>query len=140
MTNIFSQHLLMFVDVNKNVDVNSHNSQTITNNNDLFIYYCTKVRSEEGSRQGWLVETRVIYWLLNTKLNRCALCASYAHQLSRLSRISLSVFVLAVSLSTVCAPESPLRLSLCSPVLRWLLSGLSTPITAIRHRCSSFCT
>ncbi len=46
--------------------------------------------------QDWLVETRVIYCFLNTKLNRCALCASYAHQLSRLSRISLSVFVLAI--------------------------------------------
>ncbi len=83
---------------------------------------CNKVRSEEGSRQGWLVETRVIYWFSNTKLNRCALCTSYAHQLSRLSRISLSVFVLAVSFSPAHAPESPLRLSLCSPVLRWLLS------------------
>ncbi len=38
------------------------------------------------------------------------------------------------------APESPLRLSQCSPLLRWLVTGLSTPITAIRHRCSSFCT
>ncbi len=36
---------------------------------------CNKVRSEEGSRQGWLVETRVIYWFSNTKLNSCALCA-----------------------------------------------------------------
>ncbi len=50
----------------------------------------------EGRGQDWLVETRVIYCFLNTKLNRCALCASYAHQLSRLSRISLSVFVLAI--------------------------------------------
>ncbi len=40
---------------------------------------------------------------------------------------------------TVHAPESPLRLS---PNSRSTvaLSGLSTPITAIRHRCSSFCT
>ncbi len=40
---------------------------------------------------------------------------------------------------TVHAAESPLRLS---PNSRSAvaLSGLSTPITAIRHRCSSFCT
>ncbi len=50
----------------------------------------------EGKGQGWLVEIRVIYCFDSTKLNRCALCASYAHQLSRLSRISLSVFVLAI--------------------------------------------
>ncbi len=61
-----------------------------------FRHQCNKVRSGEGRGQGWLVEIRVIYCFFNTKLNRCALCASYAHQLSRLSRISLSVFVLAI--------------------------------------------
>ncbi len=61
-----------------------------------FRHQYNKVRSGEGRGQGWLVETRVIYCFFNTKLNRCALYASYAHQLSRLSRISLSVFVLAI--------------------------------------------
>ncbi len=57
-----------------------------------------------------------IAFLIN--LNRCALCASSVHQLSRLSQRSLSAFVLAVSLITDHAPESPLRLSMnsCSTV------------------------
>ncbi len=42
------------------------------------------------------------------------LSVASVHQLSRLSQRSLSVFVLAVSLSTDHAPESPLRLSLNS--------------------------
>ncbi len=69
---------------------------------------------KEGSGQGWLVETRVILLLFLINLNRCALCASSVHQLSRLSQRSLSAFVLAVSLVTDHAPESPLRLSLNS--------------------------
>ncbi len=69
---------------------------------------------KEGSGQGWLVETRVILLLFSINLNRCALCASSVHQLSRLSQRSLSAFVLAVSLVTDHAPESPLRLSLNS--------------------------
>ncbi len=66
---------------------------------------------KEGSGQGWLVETRVILLLFSINLNRCA---SSVHQLSRLSQRSLSAFVLAVSLVTDHAPESPLRLSLNS--------------------------
>ncbi len=42
------------------------------------------------------------------------LSVASVHQLSRLSQRSLSVFVLAVSLSTDHAPESPLRLPLNS--------------------------
>ncbi len=60
------------------------------------------------------METRVILLLFLINLNRCALCASSVHQLSRLSQRSLSAFVLAVSLVTDHAPESPLRLSLNS--------------------------
>ncbi len=56
---------------------------------------------------GWFIA-----FLIN--LNRCALCASSVHQLSRLSQRSLSAFVLAVSLVTDHAPESPLRLSMNS--------------------------
>ncbi len=60
------------------------------------------------------METRVIVLLFSINLNRCALCASSVHQLSRLSQRSLSAFVLAVSLVTDHAPESPLRLFLNS--------------------------
>ncbi len=72
----------------------------------LYKSHCSKVRMKEGSGQGWLVETRVILLLFLINLNRCAL--------SRLSQRSLSAFVLAVSLVTDHAPESPLRLSLNS--------------------------
>ncbi len=53
----------------------------------------------------------MILLLFSINLNRCALCASSVHQLSRLSQRSLPAFVLAVSLVTDHAPESPLRLS-----------------------------
>ncbi len=79
-----------------------------------FRHHCSNVRMKEGSGQGWLVETRVILFLFSINLNRCALCVSSVHQLSRLSQRSLSAFVLAVSLVTDHAPESPLRLSLNS--------------------------
>ncbi len=83
-----------------------------------FRHHCSKIRRKEGSGQGWLVETRVILLLFLINLNRCALCASSVHQLSRLSQRSLSAFVLAVSLVTDHVPESPLCLSLnsCSTV------------------------
>ncbi len=80
----------------------------------LYKSHCSKVRMKEGSGQGWLVETRVILLLFLINLNRCALCASSVHQLSRLSQRSLSAFVQAVSLVTDHVPESPLRLSLNS--------------------------
>ncbi len=65
---------------------------------------CNKVRKKEGSGQGWLVKTRVIY-CIQINLNRCALCASSVHQLSRLSQHSLSVFVLAVSRTQTMRPS-----------------------------------
>ncbi len=61
----------------------------------------------------------MIYWFLNINLNRCALCASSVHQLSRLSQRSLSVFVLAVSLSQSMRPSLH-SVSPRTPVLRWL--------------------
>ncbi len=75
----------------------------------------------------------MIYWFLNINLNRCALCASSVHQLSRLSQRSLSVFVLAVSLS-----QSMLHsVSLRTPVLRWLYPvfprQLLQPDTGVPH-------
>ncbi len=86
--------------------------------NQLFSFaHCSNVRMKEGSGPGWLVETRdwlVILLPFSINLNRCALCTSSVHQLSRLSQRSLSAFVLAVSLITDHAPESPLRLSLNS--------------------------
>ncbi len=57
------------------------------------------------------------------------LSVASAHQLSRLSQRSLSVFVLAVSLSTDHAPESPLRLS---------LNSLST-VAFIRSLHANYC-
>ncbi len=92
-----------------------------------FRHQCNKVRKKEGSRQGWLVKTRVIY-CKQINLNRCALCASSVHQLSRLSQGSLSVFVLAVSLSQTMRPSLHSISLLESPLA---LFGLSTPITAI---------
>ncbi len=65
---------------------------------------CNKVRKKEGSGQGWLVKTRVLY-CTQINLNRCALCASSVHQLSRLSQRSLSVFVLAVSRTQTMRPS-----------------------------------
>ncbi len=61
----------------------------------------------------------MIYCFLNINLNRCALCVSSVHQLSRLSQRSLSVFVLAVSLSQSMRPSLH-SISPRTPVLRWL--------------------
>ncbi len=86
-------------------------------------------------------KTLVIYCFFNTKLNRWRtlrlVCSS---TLTVVSDFTLCVRS-GYPLSPVHASESPLRLSLCLLlVLRWFLSGLSMPITAIKHRCSSFCT
>ncbi len=61
----------------------------------------------------------MILLLFSINLNRCALCASSVHQLSRLSQRSLSVFVLAVSLSQTMRPSLH-SVSLRTPVPRWL--------------------
>ncbi len=57
--------------------------------------------------------------IFNINLNRCALCASSVHQLSRLSQRSRSVFVLAVSLSQSMRPSLH-SVSFRTPVPRWL--------------------
>ncbi len=79
-------------------------SQTTANGILIWEDVCNKVRKKEGSGQGWLVKTRVIY-CTQINLNRCALCASSVHQLSRLSPRSLSVFVLAVSRTQTMRPS-----------------------------------
>ncbi len=84
---------------------------------------------KEGSGQGWLVETWVILLLFSINLNRCALCASSVHQLSRLSQRSLSAFVLAVSLVTDHVPESPLRLS---PNSRSTVAFIRSPLQLLQ--------
>ncbi len=80
--------------------------------------HCNNVRKKEGSGQGWLVKTRVIY-CKQINLNRCALCTSSVHQLSRLSQCSLSVFVLAVSRTQTMRPSLH-SVSLRIPASRWL--------------------
>ncbi len=59
--------------------------------------------------------------------------------LSVVSAITLRIRSGCLSL-TDRAPESSLRLSPLNPCSMDALFGLSTPITAIRDRCSSFCT
>ncbi len=59
--------------------------------------------------------------------------------LSVVSAITLRIRSGCLSL-TDRAPESSLRLSPLNPCSTDALFGLSTPITAIRDRCSSFCT
>ncbi len=100
--------------------------------------FCNKVRRKEGSGQGWLVKTQV-FLLTQINSHRCALGVTWTHQLSRLSQRSLSVFVPAASLLQL------VRASLHSVSLNELpfhggFYPVSTPITPIRHRWSSFCT
>ncbi len=99
--------------------------------------HCNKVRRKEGSGQGWLVKTQVFY-LGQINSHRCALCVTRKHQLSRsLSDRSLysfrcfSLTARAPSLHSVSLFELPFHGSFYL---------VSTPITAIRHRWSSFCT
>ncbi len=99
---------------------------------------CNKVRKKEGSGQGWLVKTRVIYYTDKLKQVR-------PERLLGTSTLSSVVSVFTLSIRSGCLPDhrpcarvsTSLFPSSCSTVA---LLGLSTPITAIRHRCSSFCT
>ncbi len=89
----------------------------------IVLYHCNEC-SCEGRKRTRLARGDsgdLLLFLIN--LNRCSahrvvgtstLSVASVHQLSRLSQRSLTVFVLAVSLSTDHAPESPLRLSLNS--------------------------
>ncbi len=99
---------------------------------------CNKVRRKEGSGQGWLVKTQV-FLLTQINSHRCALCVTWTHQLSRLSQRSLSVFVPAVSLLQLVRPSLH-SVSLNELPFHGGFYPVSTPITAIRHRWSSFCT
>ncbi len=95
------------------------------------------VGRKEADRVGsWRL--RYVY-LRQINSHRCALCVTRKHQLSRSSPRSLSVFVPTVSLWQL------VRSSLHSvPPLELPFHGgfypVSTPITTIRHRWSSFCT
>ncbi len=93
---------------------------------------------KEGSGQGWLGKTRVKIYSDKLKQLR-TLRALKTSTLSVVSAITLSIRFGCLPL-TDRAPESSLRLSQWTPVPRWLLYPVSTPITAIRHRWSSFCT
>ncbi len=103
-----------------------------------FRHQCNKVRRKEGSGQGWLVKTQV-FLLTQINSHRCALCVTWTHQLSRLSQRSLSVFVPAVSLLQLVRPSLH-SVSLNELPFHGGFYPVSTPITAIRHRWSSFCT
>ncbi len=98
---------------------------------------CSKVRRKEGSGQGWLVKTQV--FLLTDKLKQVrTLRVLDTSTLSVVSAITLCIRSGCLSL-TARAPESSLRLSPRIPAPR-MLYLVSTAITAIRDRCSSFCT
>ncbi len=103
----------------------------------VHVFRCNNVRTKEGSGQGWLVETRVV--LLSDQLKQVrtlhVLCTS---TLSVASAITLCVRSGCLSRHRPCARVS-------TPSLNELpfhggFYPVSTPITAIRHRCSSFCT
>ncbi len=99
---------------------------------------CNKVRTKEGSGQGWLVETRVIYCFLDKLKQVRTLRILGTSTLSVVSAITLCVRSGCLSRHRPCARVS-------TPSLNELpfhggFYPVSTPITAIRHRCSSFCT
>ncbi len=105
---------------------------------DCMYHVVTKfVGRKEVDRVGsWRL--RYVY-LRQINSHRCALCVTRKHQLSRSSPRSLSVFVPTVSLwqlvrsslHSVSLPELPFHGG---------FYPVSTPITTIRHRWSSFCT
>ncbi len=102
-----------------------------------FRHHCNNVRTKEGSGQGWLVETRVV--LLSDQLKQVrtlrVLCTS---TLSVASAITLCVRSGCLSRHRPWARVS--TPSLHELPFHGVFYPVSTPITAIRHRCSSFCT
>ncbi len=80
-----------------------------------------------------------VFLLTQINSHRCALCVTWTHQLSRLSQRSLSVFVPAASLLQLVRPSLH-SVSLNELPFHGGFYPVSTPITAIRHRWSSFCT
>ncbi len=79
------------------------------------------------------------FYLRQINSHRCALCVTRKHQLSRSSPRSLSVFVPTISLWQLVRPSLH-SVSLSELPFHGGFYPVSTPITAIRHRWSSFCT
>ncbi len=95
------------------------------------------VGRKEADRVGsWRL--RYVY-LRQINSHRCALCVTRKHQLSRSSPRSLSVFVPTVSLWQL-VRSSLHSVSLSELPFHGGFYPVSTPITTIRHRWSSFCT
>ncbi len=95
------------------------------------------VGRKEADRVGsWRL--RYVY-LRQINSHRCALCVTRKHQLSRSSPRSLSVFVPTVSLWQL-VRSSLHSVSLLELPFHGGFYPVSTPITTIRHRWSSFCT
>ncbi len=101
-------------------------------------YSVTKfVGRKEADRVGsWRL--RYVY-LRQINSHRCALCVTRKHQLSRSSPRSLSAFVPTVSLWQL-VRSSLHSVSLSELPFHGGFYPVSTPITTIRHRWSSFCT
>ncbi len=95
------------------------------------------VGRKEADRVGsWRL--RYVY-LKQINSHRCALCVTRKHQLSRSSPRSLSAFVPTVSLWQL-VRSSLHSVSLSELPFHGGFYPVSTPITTIRHRWSSFCT
>ncbi len=100
---------------------------------------CSKVRRKEGSGQGWLVKTQVFLFKADKLTQVRTLRHPETSTLSFVSAITLCIRSDCFLSDSSCARVFTLSLSASSHSTVALL-GLSTPITAIRHRCSSFCT
>ncbi len=107
--------------------------------NDVSIYVTVAkfVGRKEADRVGsWRLR---YFYLRQINSHRCALCVTRKHQLSRSSPRSLSAFVPTVSLWQLVRPSLH-SVSLPELPFHGGFYPVSTPITAIRHRWSSFCT
>ncbi len=105
----------------------------------IYIYiYCNKVRRKEGSGQGWLVKTQVCLFKTDKLTQVRTLRHPETSTLSFVSAITLCIRSDCFSL-TARALESSLRLFSELP-FHGGFYPVSTPITTIRHRWSSFCT
>ncbi len=103
-----------------------------------FRHQCNKVRRKEGSGQGWLVKTQVFLFRTDKLTQVRTLRHPETSTLSFAQR-SLSVFVPTVSLWQLVRPSLH-SVSLFELPFHGSFYLVSTPITAIRHRWSSFCT
>ncbi len=101
------------------------------------MYVAKFVGRKEADRVGsWRLR---YFYLRQINSHRCALCVTRKHQLSRSSPRSLSAFVPTVSLWQLVRPSLH-SVSLSELPFHGGFYPVSTPITAIRHRWSSFCT